>query len=105
MRRPSILKFALIGLAFTAFLLPLPGSRVERLYSSLFYPPLQRAMTTLSNLVPFALFDLLVVGFPVAWVIFLARDIMRTDRKLAASLKWLVRTVAVGAGLYLAFLG
>lgn len=48
--------------AALAALLPLPPAAIERWYSRGLFPPLQRALTSLSNIVPFALFDVLWIG-------------------------------------------
>jgi len=102
-RRP-ILALGVIGLAFIVFLVPTPGAFVERFYSGLAYPPLQRAITSMSNLAPFALFDVLIVGFPLLWILLVARDVVRSPRRARALARWLVRTAAAVAMLYLLFL-
>lgn len=45
--------------AAAAAVVPIPRGAVEQLYSTGVYPGLQRGMTTLSNVVPFSLFDAL----------------------------------------------
>lgn len=54
---------------------PLPARIVERWYSSGIYPAIQRPLTTLSNLVPFALFDALWIGAVAAVVIMVRRRV------------------------------
>ena len=67
---------ALFALAAVAALAPLPAAGVEHWYSLAIYPPLQRVLTTISNLVPFALFDVLWVGAVAAFVVLVRRRIM-----------------------------
>lgn len=57
-RHPRGWWLVIAGAAVVA-VMPIPRGVVERLYADGFYPRLQRAVTTLSNLVPFALFDAL----------------------------------------------
>jgi hypothetical protein len=87
-----------------ALLLPLPPDMVERWYSTGVYPLLQRGVTSLSNLVPFALLDVLIVVGPIAWVALAARDIRRSTRRRQTVARWIVRTVAAAGALYLLFL-
>ena len=46
-----------MGLALLAGFAPADASLVERWYSTGVYPVIQRILTTVSNLVPFALLD------------------------------------------------
>src|ERR1044071_2485837 len=94
----------LVAVAFAAFIIPLPAVAVERVYSGLIYPPVQRTLTSLSNLVPVALFDVLIVGFPAVWGVLAVRDIVGSRRRLQAAGRWGLRTLAAAALLYLAFL-
>jgi hypothetical protein len=96
--------FGLVATACAAFLIPLPAVAVERFYSGLIYPPVQRALTSFSNLVPLALFDILIVGFPAVWGVLAVRDIARSRRRLQTAGRWGLRTVAAAALLYLVFL-
>ena len=64
-------------------LVPLPAAAVERLYSNAAFPSLQRGLTWLSNLVPFALFDVLLL-VAVAWVA--GRDCARPDGRARSRL-------------------
>jgi uncharacterized protein DUF3810 len=93
-----------MAVACAAALLPLPPGVVERWYSAGVYPPLQRGVTSLSNLVPFALLDVLIVVGPIAWLTLAARDIRRSTRRRQTVARWLVRTVAAAGALYLLFL-
>jgi hypothetical protein len=57
-----LLKTAVVAAAAIAALAPLPAHVVERWYSLPLFPHLQRVVTPLSNVVPFALFDVLVIA-------------------------------------------
>jgi hypothetical protein len=96
---------ALVALAASAALVPLPSGAIERFYSAGVYRVVQPMLTTLSNLVPFALFDLLVVGFVAGWLVLAVRDIRQSKRRwLAAMARVGVRTVVWSAALYVSFL-
>jgi hypothetical protein len=82
----------------------LPAHAVEHTYSGLIYPPLQRLLTSLSNLLPFALFDVLMVGFPSAWLTLIARDLARSTHRFSTLGRWLLRTAVAASTLYLIFL-
>lgn len=90
--------------ACAAALVPLPPGMVERYYSAGLYPPIQRLATSTSNVFPFALLDVLITVAPLAWMAFAVRDIRRSPQTARALARWLVRTAAAGAVLYLAFL-
>ena len=106
------MKFALSGVwnlcilacACSAAVLPLPASAVEHWYSAGLYPPVQRLITTCSNLLPFALLDVLLVAIPVAWIAVAARDISRSQQRLNTVARWAWRTAVGAAALYLFFL-
>ena len=98
-------RIALVSAAIGAALAPIPAAAVERLYSSAAYPAIQRAVTAFSNLLPFALFDALLVCAVASWAWLLARDITRWRggwTRIAA--RTAARTVTAAAVLYLAFL-
>jgi hypothetical protein len=100
------LQLALVIAALAAGLVPLDPVAVERLFSAGVYPPIQRLVTPITNVAPFALFDWLIASAGVAVVTALAGGIRRARR--ARSLRPLARTagslVAAGAGGYLVFL-
>ena len=54
---------------------PLPDGIVERWYSTGIFPAIQRPLTTLSNLVPFAVFDALWIGAVAATIIMVRRRV------------------------------
>src|SRR5712692_8188588 len=83
----------------------MPASIVERLYCGMLYPPMQRGLTGLSDLVPFALVDgLLVAGLAwLAWQIASASVRWRLGWR-RASFRLLARIATAMAVLYLVFL-
>jgi hypothetical protein len=60
--------------AALAAVLPLPPDSIERWYSRGLFPPLQRVLTSFSNVVPFALFDVLWIGAVAASAILVYRS-------------------------------
>jgi hypothetical protein len=97
------LRLALIGFAIGLAVVPLPADTIERWYSSSIYPVLQRALTSLSNLAPFALLDalLLVLIALAAWSI--GRDIHSRRTWGRAALDALLRLGSIAALVYVAF--
>jgi hypothetical protein len=93
--------------AITAAVVPLPAWAVEEYYSRGIYAPLQRAMTSLSNVAPFALLDLLILGTAAWWLARLVADLRapgerrQTRRALG---RVLLRTITSAAVIYLFFL-
>jgi hypothetical protein len=95
-----------VALAVMCAALPVDATRVERWFSTGLYPRVQHVVTTFSNLVPFALFDvLLVIGLCA-----LVTTVVVAARRARASGEWrplfvASRTLVVStAVLYLAFL-
>jgi hypothetical protein len=91
-----------VGVAFA----PLPPSVVERYYSSWLFPHLQRRITAVSNLTPYALIDVLIIA-GVAWFVWqIARGVgsARTIGWGHSTLFWLVRVFAAASVVYLVFL-
>jgi hypothetical protein len=95
-----------IAVALAGAVVPVPAGLVEQWYSSGLFPTLQSALTTLSNTVPFALFDLLVAA-TVAWFVWWTTVDIRSGRPRGA---WrvvgraVVRLVTAASCFYLAFL-
>ena len=87
-------------------LTPLPRQTVERVYARGLYPIVQPRLTALSNSTPFAWFDalvLLTIGATIAlWTVRLRQRKAGIGQTLAGLT---VDTLAVGAVLYLWFLG
>ena len=95
-----------IGLALLAGFAPIDARLVERWYSTGVYPLIQRVLTPLSNLVPFALLDVLAVVAVCAALVVMIRSVLLARRKK----KWkpivvtLARLVTYAALTYLVFL-
>jgi hypothetical protein len=101
-----LIKAAVIAAAVACLLLPLSPSFIERWYSTGLYPFVQRALTTLSNLVPFALFDLLTVGTVVIVIVVIVRAIReaRRLRQWSPLMSASVNVLTGAALVYLVFL-
>jgi hypothetical protein len=98
---------AVILAALLCAIAPIPPTFVERFYTGLAYPILQRTLTSVSNLTSIALLDVLIVVTLGWWLAMLVRDIRRGP----ARHRWarvgghvMVRTLAGGALVYIAFL-
>ena len=79
------MKFLAVGLALAAGFTPIPSTTIERWFSTGLYPALQRQVTPLSNLLSFAVLDVLAVAgcaAVVAAVIRAAYAARRTRRLL-----------------------
>jgi Protein of unknown function (DUF3810) len=94
----------IVTIALGAAFVPLPASAVRRWYSAGLYASLQPALTSLSNLVPFSLLDLLIAAAAIGWIALAARDLARSPGHFRAALRILVRTLVFAAVLYLLFL-
>jgi hypothetical protein len=96
----------LLVAAALALLVPLPATLVDRVYARLVFPALQPVLTTLSNLVPFALFDVLLIGAVGWFVIGTLRSALASGP--AGRRGWLLRAVGrlatMAATAYLVFL-
>jgi hypothetical protein len=95
---------ALVAAAIGAAFVPLPPVLVERLYSAYVYAGLQPLLTSMSNLAPFALFDLLVAAVGVSWLALGACDLAQVKGRLRALALIVWRGIVWSAALYLAFL-
>ena len=87
-------------------MLPPAGPVVERGYSRFVFPFGQRLMTGVSNLVPFALFDLLIVAVVGGVMVFTWRDVRRRRRSgwPRLSARAALRVAVAASAAYLAFL-
>ncbi|HKT80826.1 MAG TPA: DUF3810 domain-containing protein [Vicinamibacterales bacterium] len=96
---------AVIAAAAALALVPIPPQTMER-YSQTFYPWIQTVLTGLSNLAPFALFDVLLVGVLVWWLWRLGFDVATRRRGgwLRVTGRMVVRTAACAALMYIVFL-
>jgi hypothetical protein len=97
------LSLTIVGTAAAAAVLPIPSAAVERWYSTGLYPVLQRTLTPLSNLVPFALFDALCVAAIATAAVAVYRQVSAAGwmHGLARALRGLVVAAAI---VYLVFL-
>ena len=104
--RTRVIEALLIVIAATCALTPLPQPVVERLYSTSVYPLIQRAVTPVSNLLPFAVLDILIVAAAVPTIVAIARAFrtVRRTRRLAPLVTTLGHLAAAAAVVYLAFL-
>lgn len=95
-----------MGLALALAVVPTDASIVERGFSTGVYPRIQRALTTASNVVPFALFDVLTLAAAVVFIAILVRGVraLRRERRWAAAGPPLRRIVVGAAAVYLVFL-
>ena len=93
----------LFGLALVAGLAPLPPGAIERWYSAGFFPPLQRALTSISNLVPLSLFDVLWIG-AVAMTVVIARRRIITHGWLRGAARLAIDLAKAAVVVYLLFL-
>ena len=66
-------RVTLIALAIAAAIAPVPADFVEQQYSTRAYPALQRTVTDISNVFPFAFFDLFLAGSIVLLLLLLMR--------------------------------
>jgi hypothetical protein len=100
---------ALIALAISLALIPLPPSLVERWYSKAIFPVEQSILTRISNGAPFALFDaLLIVGIVwIGWRLVRAvsgRVGRRSQGRLQALGSFALFMATLAAAVYLVFL-
>ena len=101
------IKAATVAAAAVCALAPLSPTLVERWYSTGVYPRVQHVVTPISNLLPFALFDILTIGAAVVVIGALIRSVRRARRARSWSivLKTLGHVVVGAAAVYLVFLG
>src|SRR5262245_59808047 len=101
------LELFVVGLAVAFALTPLPPALVEGWFSTRVYPIVQGLLTPLSNLVPFAILDLLIAGALVSVLVALVRAVraVRRDRSLKPVVLLSRRLLVAAAVVYLVFLG
>ena len=95
-----------VGLALVAAFAPVAPADVERWYSTGAYPALQRLVTPLSNLLPFAVLDLIALtgcGVIIAVAVRAARAAKQT-RRMRPVLRAMGDLAAAAAVVYVAFL-
>ena len=82
--------------------IPVPPTLVERVYASGVFPRFQRVLTTVSNQLPFAFFDALILVVTGWWLAAGVRDTVRRGWHAVSPI--VARTVSVLAAGYLVFL-
>ncbi|MBI2828892.1 MAG: DUF3810 family protein [Acidobacteria bacterium] len=104
--RRIVIELGTVGLALVAAFTPTAPSAVERWFSTGFYPALQRHVTPLTNLLPFAVLDVLVVAGCAAALTVLIRAVQeaRRTRGMWPVLRALGDLAAAAASVYLVFL-
>ena len=102
----AVIKFLVVGLALAAGFTPISSATVERWFSTGLYPALQRHVTPLSNVLPFAVLDLLAVAAGVAIVVAVIRAAYagKRTRRLWPAVSLLGNLATAAALVYLAFL-
>src|SRR5215207_10328555 len=93
----------LFAIAALAAALPLSPVAIEHWYSRGVFPPLQRALTTISNAVPFALFDMLWIGATAALALITYRRV-RADGWRRGAIRLAAVVACSAVAVYLAFL-
>jgi len=101
------LPWVLVAAAVLLFVAPIDPSFVERWYSGRLYLQLQPYATALSNQLPFAVFDVILVSVAAAavWIVVSFVRGFRGGQRWRAAGVAAVRILSVGACLYLWFLG
>src|SRR5687768_2096443 len=89
------LPYAAAACAAALWLAPIPPRVIEHWYSRGAYPVWQRVATTIANFVPFALFDLVVIGAGVAVIAAMVRA--RRTHSLAHGATRLLLLAAIAA--------
>ena len=100
------LQVGIVATALAAAVVPIDPGLVEGWYSTGIYPHVQRALTPLSNLVPFAWLDVLTVTAAAVLFAVLVRAVWRARRKKTWRPVWqaLAQLTTASAVIYLAFL-
>ena len=96
----------LLVMALAAAFVPIPPSVIESIYSERLFPFLQVILTSISNRVGFALFDVLVIAAVVLWLVFTTGDLLVARRAgwMRATARIVMRTLTLAAAAYLVFL-
>jgi len=94
---------AIVAAAVLAAVLPVPSALVERWYSSLIYPAIQRVLTPASNLAPFAIFDVLCAATLCALAVTASRSVRHFGWR-RGTVRLAGIAIVCAAGVYLVFL-
>jgi hypothetical protein len=99
---PSVLAaLGTIAVALAAAFAPMPARSVERVFSDGLYARLQPLLTPLSNAVPFALFDALIIFVTIVIGVWLVSAFKRPRTRFW---RFLLRVGTLASALYLTFL-
>ena len=104
--RAYTVEVAVVSAAAALAFAPLRATWIESRYSTSVYPQLERAITPISNRVPFALLDLLLVGLLIALTIKLAHTVRHAwrTRSLGRLGQNLLHLATASAAVYILFL-
>jgi hypothetical protein len=99
-------ELVLVASAALCAVAPLPPRLVEAWFSTGIYPAIQHAVTPLSNLVPIAVLDVLIVVALAALVVAIGRAVgaARRQRRIGPLLETTAHRVTAAAVVYLVFL-
>jgi hypothetical protein len=102
-RLPSLVT---VLLAAACLWMPMPPGLIERGYSLSVYPLIQRAVTSVTNLIPFAALDvlLIVTAVLVCWSTTRMIRTSRRKRSVRPVVRWGWMWLTVASALYLTFL-
>src|SRR5262245_40053910 len=92
--------------AFAAAVMPIDSTTIENAYSVSIYPKIQALVTPVSNLAPFALFDVLTVGAAVVLILAVTFAVARAKAQshIRPVLGVLASIATAAATAYLIFL-
>jgi Protein of unknown function (DUF3810) len=100
----TVLHILAIGAAAVAALAPTPAGIVERVYSTGLYAVMQPRVTGATNLIPVSLLDFSIGVVCFGWLYATVGDFRRRGGWLRVATRLVLRTAALAAWLYLAFL-
>jgi len=102
--RFSLARGLIVAVAVAAAVAPIPAAAVDQVYAAGLYTRVQPVLTTMSNLTPVALLDVLIAVVTAVWIGLAWRDVRRAATRGGAALSILVRTATWTAAFYLLFL-
>src|SRR3954467_7574356 len=92
-RARTAVRASLVLAAIAAALLPLPPAAVQRWYAGPVYGTVQPLLTSASNLVPFALLDVLIAAVAAAWLLLAVRDLAAPRPRRLGARRIVSRTI------------
>lgn len=97
----------MIGFALAAWLVPIPASWIDRIYSGRIYLQIQSVLTPASDRFPFALLDVSILALLALFAWRLQRTVRRTRGRAwgGAIVRGVVSVLVAASALYLWFLG